>query len=73
MKLSEKYLDTNGKSGELALNPDRICKVYGEICSLEAQQTLLVANPQTFPQDAYIDKLAQIVNALEEIKTREGL
>lgn len=73
MKLSEKYLNQlDQPDSNKPLNKDRAI-VYGQIIALESQQTLLVSNPSTFPQDRYVDKLAEIVNALEEIKTREQL
>lgn len=73
MKLSEKYLNQLDQTdSNKPLNKDRAI-VYGQIIALESQQTLLVSNPSTFPQDRYINKLAEVVNALEEIKTREQL
>lgn len=76
MKLSEKYLAeklTHDGMGFLqAVTMDKL-KLYAEICALESQQMLLVSNPSTFPQDRYIDKLAEIVNSLEAIKSKEKL
>lgn len=73
MKLSEKYLNQfDQPDSNKPLNKDRAI-VYGQIIALEAQQTLLVSNPATFPQERYIDKLAEIVNKLEEIKIKEQL
>lgn len=73
MKLSEKYLNQlDQPDSNKPLNKDRAI-VYGQIIAIEAQQTLLTKNPSTFPQERYMDKLAEIVNALEEIKIREQL
>ena len=76
MKLSEKYLKEqlphDGMGFLQAVSMEKL-KLYAEICSLEALQTLLVNNPETFSQDRYIDKLSEIVNALEEIKTQQNI
>jgi hypothetical protein len=76
MKLSEKYLNKISGShteGSSVRFDEEQTKLYGTICALEAQQTLLVSNPSTFPQERYMDKLAEIINTLEEIKVREQL
>ena len=76
MKLSEKYLAEklphDGLGFMNTVSMDKL-KLYAQICALEAQQTLLVSNPSTFPQEKYTDKLAEIVNALQDIAQRENL
>lgn len=77
MKVSEKYFAKYfdkiiNVEGCVITNPEQL-NLYGQICALEAQQTLLVSNPSTFPQEKYTDKLAEIVNAIQEISEREKL
>lgn len=76
MRLSEKYLKEklshDGMGFLQAVTMEKL-QTYAEIRSLESQQTLLVSNPSTFPQERYIDKLSEIVSALEEIKVKEKL
>lgn len=75
MKLSEKFKEARRfetSVGIFAMDFVNL-EIYKQICTLEAQQTLLVSNPDTFPQERYVDKLAEIVNSLEEIKIKEKL
>lgn len=74
MKLSDKYiLKFHVKDGDsYHFGKDEI-ECYKEICGLEAQQTLLVSNESIVPQNKFIDKLAEIVNALQMIAEKENL
>lgn len=76
MKLSEKYLKEklphDGMGFLQTVTMEKLID-YAEIRALEAQQTLLVSNPSTFPQERYIDTLAEIVNQLEELKIKHQL
>lgn len=73
MKLSEKYLNRIEQPDSCLMMTKERAMVYGQICGLEAQQTLLVANPYSIPQEKQLELLATIVNQLQEIAEKEKL
>lgn len=76
MKLSDKYINKilfpDGKVAEHGAREDSM-ELYGKICALEAQKTLLVGNQSYMKHERFIEQLAEVTNALQEIAEKEGL